>query len=104
MTPPAIRPGIGAPIGTKRRRGTRPPARFHRDIPRFAKYRAYNRDIPRLRPGELRTRLALIGWPIGPYDVLIAGQALARQLILVTHNTGEFGRIEGLTVEDWQTP
>jgi len=56
------------------------------------------------RAGELRARLALIGRPIGPYDVLIAGQALARQLILVTHNTGEFGRIEGLTVEDWQTP
>ena len=56
------------------------------------------------RASELRARLALIGRPIGPYDVLIAGQALARQLILVTHNTGEFGRIEGLTVEDWQTP
>lgn len=56
------------------------------------------------RAGELRARLALIGRPIGPYDVLIAGQALARQLILVTHNTGGFGRIEGLTVEDWQTP
>jgi tRNA(fMet)-specific endonuclease VapC len=56
------------------------------------------------RAGELRARLALIGRPIGPYDVLIAGQALARQLILVTHHPGEFGRIEGLTVEDWQTP
>jgi tRNA(fMet)-specific endonuclease VapC len=56
------------------------------------------------RAGELRARLALIGRPIGPYDVLIAGQALARQLILVTHITGGFGRIEGLTVEDWQTP
>jgi tRNA(fMet)-specific endonuclease VapC len=56
------------------------------------------------RAGEFRARLALIGRPIGPYDVLIAGQALARQLILVTHNTGGFGRIEGLTVEDWQTP
>ena len=54
--------------------------------------------------GELRARLALIGRPIGPYDVLIAGQAVARQLILVTHNTGEFGRIEGLTVEDWEAP
>jgi len=53
------------------------------------------------RAGELRARLALTGRPIGPYDVLIAGQAVARQLILVTHNTGEFGRIEGLTVEDW---
>ena len=104
MTPSAIPPGVGEPAGTKGRVGTPLPALSARDIPRFAKYRAYNRDMPRFRVGELRARLALIGRPIGPYDALIAGQALARQLILVTHNTGEFGRIEGLTVEDWQTP
>jgi tRNA(fMet)-specific endonuclease VapC len=80
-----------------------------RDIPRSAKYRASVRDIPRLpagprRAGEVRARLALIGRPIGPYDVLIAGQALARQLTLVTHNPAEFGRIEGLAVEDWEAP
>jgi tRNA(fMet)-specific endonuclease VapC len=34
--------------------------------------------------------------------VLIAGQAVARQLVLVTRNVGEFQRIEGLQVEDWQ--
>jgi len=34
--------------------------------------------------------------------VLIAGQALARGLILVTNNVVEFSRVEGLTVEDWQ--
>jgi tRNA(fMet)-specific endonuclease VapC len=56
------------------------------------------------RAGELRARLTLIGRPIGPYDVLIAGQALARDLTLVTHNTAEFGRIEGLAVEDWEAP
>jgi hypothetical protein len=32
---------------------------------------------------------------IGPYDVLIAGQAIARDMILITHNTGEFGRVPG---------
>lgn len=53
------------------------------------------------RAGEIRARLAPSGRPIGPYDVLIAGQAMARQLTLVTHNASEFGRIEGLTVEDW---
>lgn len=51
--------------------------------------------------GEIRAELARAGTPIGPYDVLIAGQAKARGLILVTNNTGEFGRIAGLILEDW---
>jgi tRNA(fMet)-specific endonuclease VapC len=52
--------------------------------------------------GEVRALLAVRGTPIGPYDVLIAGQARARELILVTHNTGEFGRVPGLRIEDWE--
>ena len=51
--------------------------------------------------GEIRAILALGGTPIGPYDVLIAGQAKARDLILVTHNTAEFGRVPGLRIEYW---
>ena len=51
--------------------------------------------------GEVRDRLRRRGTPIGPYDLLIAGQALARDLTLVTRNTGEFARVEGLRVEDW---
>ncbi len=51
--------------------------------------------------GEVRAHLAAKGTPIGPYDVLIAGQAMARDLTLVTHNTAEFQRVEGLRVEDW---
>ena len=53
--------------------------------------------------GQIRARLADEGTPIGPYDVLIAGQAMTRNLILVTHNCGEFGRIPGLRIEDWQS-
>ena len=52
--------------------------------------------------GEIRAALASRGTPIGPYDVLIAGQAKARNLTLVTHNTDEFGRVRGLRLEDWQ--
>lgn len=52
--------------------------------------------------GEVRAALAAAGTPIGPYDVLIAGQARARNLVLVTHNVGEFSRVEGLRVEDWE--
>jgi tRNA(fMet)-specific endonuclease VapC len=55
------------------------------------------------RSGEVRAHLAAQGTPIGPYDVLIAGQALARGVILVTRNTGEFGRVPRLRIEDWET-
>lgn len=51
--------------------------------------------------GELRAGLTLRGTPIGPYDVLIAGQAKARNLVLVTRNIGEFRRVPGLRIEDW---
>lgn len=51
--------------------------------------------------GEIRAELARRGTPIGPYDVLIAGQAIARGLPLVSNNTAEFERIAGLRLEDW---
>jgi len=51
--------------------------------------------------GAIRALLATKGTPIGPYDVLIAGQAKARDMILVTHNVQEFERVEGLSIEDW---
>ena len=55
------------------------------------------------RAAAVRAALERHGTPIGPYDTLIAGQALARGLVLVTHNVGEFGRVPGLRVEDWQS-
>ena len=42
------------------------------------------------------------GTPIGPYDLLIAGQALAANLLLVTNNVGEFQRVAGLKLESWR--
>src|SRR5712691_1435090 len=53
--------------------------------------------------GEVRAWLAAQGQPIGPYDVLNAGQAVARNVILVTRNTREFGRVPRLRIEDWET-
>jgi len=50
---------------------------------------------------EIRADLERRGKRIGEYDTLIAGQALARNMILVTANTREFARVKGLTVEDW---
>lgn len=54
------------------------------------------------RAGELRAALADAGTPIGPYDILIAGQAIARGLVLVSHNRGEFARVPDLRWEDWE--
>jgi len=42
-----------------------------------------------------------MGQPIGPYDMMIAGQARAAGLILVTNNKKEFERAPGLVLEDW---
>lgn len=50
----------------------------------------------------IRAALKTKGQPIGAYDVLIAGTALARGLVVVTSNVGEFQRIGGLQVEDWR--
>jgi Predicted nucleic acid-binding protein, contains PIN domain len=47
------------------------------------------------------TRLKLAGTPIGANDLWIACHALALDATLVTHNTREFERIEGLALEDW---
>ncbi len=50
----------------------------------------------------IRAALKTQGQPIGAYDVLIAGTGLARGLVVVTSNVGEFKRVSGLHVEDWR--
>lgn len=51
----------------------------------------------------IRVELERDGTPVGPYDMMIAATAIAHQLTLVTHNTGEFSRIPGLAWEDWES-
>lgn len=51
--------------------------------------------------GELRTTLEKKGLPIGSHDLLIASQALAENIILVTNNLSEFTRIPDLRAESW---
>jgi tRNA(fMet)-specific endonuclease VapC len=51
--------------------------------------------------GQLRAELERQGQPIGPYDVLIAGIALANDLTVVTRNVREFARVPQLKVENW---
>lgn len=50
---------------------------------------------------QVRATLENQGQPIGPYDTLIAGTALAHGAILVSRNTREFARINDLRTEDW---
>ncbi len=52
--------------------------------------------------GRVRAHLAVLGTPIGPNDLMIAAITLANKLILVTHNTAEFSRVPGFSIEDWQ--
>ena len=51
--------------------------------------------------GEIRAELARSGRPIGHYDLMIAGHARSLGHVLVTNNTGEFKRVDGLRLEDW---
>ena len=50
---------------------------------------------------QVKAELELSGHPIGPYDMMIAGHARSAGLILITNNTSEFNRVEGLRLENW---
>lgn len=54
--------------------------------------------------GKIRADLKRKGTPIGNMDMLIAAHAKSENLIVVTHNTREFERVEGLKLEDWYLP
>ena len=51
--------------------------------------------------GKICADLRKKGTPIGTMDMLIAAHARSENLIVVTHNTREFERVEGLQLEDW---
>jgi tRNA(fMet)-specific endonuclease VapC len=51
--------------------------------------------------GRMRANLERRGQLIGPYDMMIAAQALALDLTMVTDNVDEFSRVEGLRIENW---
>ena len=59
-------------------------------------------DEAALLAGQIRAQLAGAGTPIGSYDLQIAAIALANNLTLITHNTREFERVDGLPLEDWE--
>ncbi len=51
--------------------------------------------------GKIRAILEAKGIPIGAMDLLIASQAVGRNLILVTNNENEFRRVKGIRIENW---
>jgi len=52
--------------------------------------------------GVIRADLSNLGCLIGPNDLLIASIARAYDLVLITHNFKEFGRVAGLRLDDWE--
>lgn len=52
---------------------------------------------------QVRAKLERAGTPIGPLDTLIAAQAVARRLTLVSNNEREFRRVAGLSVANWMS-
>jgi tRNA(fMet)-specific endonuclease VapC len=59
-------------------------------------------DAAAAEAARMRGWLESQGLMIGPYDILLAGQGLAAQLVVVTNNTAEFARVPGLSLENWQ--
>ena len=51
--------------------------------------------------GQIRADLEKAGTPIGPLDMMIAGHAMALGYTVVTNNTKEFKRVNGLKLENW---
>ena len=58
-------------------------------------------DADAIKYGKLKAKLKRAGNIIGPIDMLLASQALSKDLIFVTNNVAEFTRIDGLMIEDW---
>jgi tRNA(fMet)-specific endonuclease VapC len=69
-------------------------------LTRIVQVLALDREDARAAAG-IRYSLKRVGTPIGPFDMLIAGQALARDMTLVTGNRRELARVRGLRLESW---
>lgn len=50
---------------------------------------------------QVRAKLERAGMPIGPLDTLIAAQAVAHKLVLVSNNESEFSRVAGFRLQNW---
>jgi len=52
--------------------------------------------------GSIRAELASSGRPMGPNDMMIAAIARSNDLVVITNNVGEFSRVSGLRIDNWQ--
>lgn len=84
----------------KSQHGKKSQARFD-DFMRFPIQPLPFDDLDAAEAGRIRAEHEAAKMPIGHYDTLIAGQALARGLTLVTANVREFSRVKGLRWVDW---
>jgi tRNA(fMet)-specific endonuclease VapC len=85
----------------------------HRDaqqqLSQFLAFTAQNIVLPLTiasiqESADLYAKLRQQGTPVDDIDLLIAGVAIANNLVLVTHNQRHFSRIETLELEDWSEP
>lgn len=69
----------------------------------FAPLRSFEfDDIAAEHYAQIRTDLSAQGKLIGANDLMIAAIARANKVTLITHNTGEFSRVQGLKIADWE--
>jgi tRNA(fMet)-specific endonuclease VapC len=69
----------------------------------LSRFRSFSFDDLAARVyGPIRAELERAGTSIGSHDLLIASIAIANDLVLITHNAGEFGRVPGLSAQDWE--
>jgi tRNA(fMet)-specific endonuclease VapC len=80
------------------------PARIRREVQHFAgRLTVLPFDSEAAgHAAEIRADLERRGCVSGPYDLMIAGQARSKGLVVITGNLGEFNRVQGLRCEDWQ--
>ncbi|MGA2052400.1 MAG: PIN domain-containing protein [Opitutales bacterium] len=87
-------------VGFEKMPGQQGPERRFREFVEAVKLVPFEAGDARAA-ARVRAVLEKGGQKIGAYDLQIAGQALERELVLVTHNTKHFSRVPGLKVEDW---
>ncbi|WP_078128996.1 type II toxin-antitoxin system tRNA(fMet)-specific endonuclease VapC [Leptospira alexanderi] len=79
---------------------------FERNLKVLEEFLSYLNILPFVsedtnKAAKVRVELERVGKPIGPFDLLIASQALSNKLTLVTNNEKEFTRIKNIKIENW---
>ena len=106
-----VRPGVSIAVSTivlyELWYGVARSQRRRENAERLRVFLSGNIDVARfdeddaVTAGDLRAALEAAGTPIGPYDLLVAAQALRSGATLVTANVSEFARVRGLDWQDW---